>query len=379
VFKAMRAGGLTAVNATCIAWEGTRKTLDILAQWYQWFDRHSDLIISVRQTRDIAAAKASRRTGIILGFQNGSPIEDRLDYLALFKQLGVGIIQLTYNTQNFIGSGCYESHDSGLSDFGREVVTEMNRVGIVVDLSHVGPKTADDTIEFSKDPVVFSHVLPAELKAHPRNKETRQLKAVADHDGLVSVTMFPPFLPRGSESTVDDYAEIIEWMVNLCGEDQVGFGTDSIQGFESGPAWFQWAVRDKGLWRPLAQWGKIENPRGFERIEQTPNLTAALERRRWPAARIEKVMGPTGCRTSSACGTSETGYGLPNEEAARRVAKLKTSPKMRRAGLPFREAREIRRSITTFLQGAEMTERQQSHSGAGQRCASELGRRQCRP
>ncbi|HEV2170544.1 MAG TPA: membrane dipeptidase, partial [Candidatus Binatus sp.] len=208
VFKAMRAGGLTAVNATCIAWEGTRKTLDVLAQWYQWFDRHSDLIMPVWQTPDIAAAKASGRTGIVLGFQNGSPIEDRLDYLALFKQLGVGIIQLTYNTQNYIGSGCYESHDSGLSDFGREVLAEMNRVGIAVDLSHVGSKTTDDTIEFSKDPVVFSHVLPAELKAHPRNKETRQLKAVADRGGLVSVTMFPPFLPKGSESTVDDYAEI---------------------------------------------------------------------------------------------------------------------------------------------------------------------------
>src|ERR1700747_1767280 len=83
VFKAMRVGGLTAVNATCIAWEDTRKTLDILAQWYQWFDRHSDLIMPVRQTRDIAAAKAGGRTGIILGFQNGSPIEDRLPTPAL--------------------------------------------------------------------------------------------------------------------------------------------------------------------------------------------------------------------------------------------------------------------------------------------------------
>ena len=156
VFRAMRAGGLTAVNATCIAWEGTRKTLDVLAQWYQWFDRHSDLIMPIRHTRDIAAAKASRRTGIILGFQNGSPIEDRLDYLALFKQLGVGIIQLTYNTQNYIGSGCYESHDSGLSDFGREVVAEMNRVGIAVDLSHVGSKTTDDTIEFGVPPKMMS-------------------------------------------------------------------------------------------------------------------------------------------------------------------------------------------------------------------------------
>jgi membrane dipeptidase len=80
-------------------------------------------------------------------------------------------------------------------------------------------------------------------------------------------------------------------MVNLCGEDQVGFGTDSIQGFESDPAWLQWAIRDKGLWRPLAQWGKLTNPKGFEKIEQTPNLTAALERRRWSTSRIEKIMG----------------------------------------------------------------------------------------
>jgi len=243
----------------------------------------------VCRAADIAAAKAAGKTGIILGFQNASPIEDRLDYLALYKRLGVGVMQLTYNTQNLIGSGCYESRDSGLADFGREVVAEMNRVGIAVDLSHVGTKTSDDAIAASRDPVVFSHVLPRELKDHPRNKDTRQLKAVADRGGLIGVTMFPPFLPRGPASTVDDYAAIIEWMVDRCGEDHVGYGTDFTQ--DHGQAFFEWITRDKGYARKLTEFGEIKNPTGIEHIAETLNLTAALERRGWKTARIEKVMG----------------------------------------------------------------------------------------
>jgi membrane dipeptidase len=135
--------------------EGTRKTLDILAQWYQWFDRHSDLIIlSARHRTSPLPRQPPHRhhPGLSKCLAN----RGRLDYLTLFKQLGVGIIQLTYNTQNYIGSGCYESHDSGLSDFGREVVAEMNRIGIAVDLSHVGSKTTDDTIEFGVPPKMMS-------------------------------------------------------------------------------------------------------------------------------------------------------------------------------------------------------------------------------
>jgi len=289
VFAAFRQGGITAVNATCAVWENARATLDSIAQWLNWFDVHKDLIVPVYATKDILAAKATNRTGVVLVFQNASPIEDRLDYLSLFKRLGVGMIQIAYNTQNILGSGCYESHDSGLSDFGREAVAEMNRVGIAIDLSHVGERTAEDVISASRDPVVFSHVLPKELKSHSRNKETHQLRAVAERGGLVGVTMFPPFLPKGSASTVDDYAEIIDWMVNVCGEDAVGYGSDFFQGY--GPEFSEWLTRDKGYARLLAQLGEFKNPAGMERIEYTPNLTAALERRRWPASRIEKVMG----------------------------------------------------------------------------------------
>jgi len=153
----------------------------------------------------------------------------------------------------------------------------------------VGEKTADDVIMASQDPVVFSHIVPSALKVHKRNKDTLQLKAVADRGGLVGITMFTPFMPRGSESTVDDYAAIIEWAVNTVGEDSVGYGTDFFQGH--GPEYSAWLMRDKGYARLLGQFSNISNPKGIERIEDTPNLTSALERRGWSSIRIEKVMG----------------------------------------------------------------------------------------
>jgi membrane dipeptidase len=190
VFEAMHQGGLTAANCTCSVWENFRGSVDNLVQWKRWFDENADLLLPVRTTEDVRRAKADGKVGVCLGWQNTSGIEDRLGYLALFKELGVGIMQLTYNTQNYSGSGCYESHDGGLSDFGREVVWEMNRLGILCDLSHVGPRTSSDVIEHSRKPVCYSHILPSGLKGHPRNKSDEQLKHLADHGGFVGVMIY---------------------------------------------------------------------------------------------------------------------------------------------------------------------------------------------
>ena len=146
VFADMRAGGLTAANCTCSIWEGFAETMRNIAQWKRWFTEHADLITPVRTTADIRRAKAEGKTGIILGFQNTSAFEDQVGYIALFKDLGVGVVQITYNTQNLAGTGCYERRDTGLSGFGYEVVAEMNRVGILCDLSHVGGLTSRDVI-----------------------------------------------------------------------------------------------------------------------------------------------------------------------------------------------------------------------------------------
>jgi len=289
VFDDMGRGGLTAANCTCSVWEGFQVTMTNIAQWKRWFQEHGDRILQVYTVDDINRAKREGKTGIILGFQNTSAFEDNLGYIGLFKELGIGIVQMTYNTQNLVGCGCYETRDGGLSDWGREVVAEMNRLRILCDLSHVGPKTSEDVILTSKQPVAYSHCLPAGLKAHPRNKSDEQLRFIAERGGLVGVTMFPPFLRRGSKSTVDDYVEAIEYVYNICGEDQVGIGTDFTQGY--GLPFFDWITHDKGYGRRLTNFGEIINPEGLRTIGEFPNLTAAMERRGWPESRIKKIMG----------------------------------------------------------------------------------------
>jgi membrane dipeptidase len=289
IFRDMRRGGLTAANCTCCIWENFAATMRNIAAWAGWFRDYPDLIVKARSVADIRRAHADGRTAIVLGFQNVSAFEDRLGNIALFKELGVGIAQLAYNTQNLVGTGCYESRDGGLSDFGRDVVAEMNRVGMLCDLSHVGPVTSRETILASRKPVCYSHCLPAALKPHPRNKSDTELRFIAEHDGFVGVTMFPPFLPKGPASTVDDYVAAIGYVIDLIGEDAVGIGTDFTQGY--GPDFFDWITRDKGDGRRLTEFGEIINPEGFRTIGEYPNLLRAMERAGWMSARIEKVAG----------------------------------------------------------------------------------------
>ncbi|HET6521506.1 MAG TPA: dipeptidase [Geminicoccaceae bacterium] len=289
VFEDMRLGGLTAANCTCSVWEGFQATMDNIAAWKRMFRDNADLILEVRSTDDIRRAKAEGRTGIILGFQNVTAFEDRLGYIQLFKEQGVGVAQMAYNTQNLVGTGCYESRDSGLSDFGREVVAEMNRVGMLCDLSHVGPRTSEEVIRESRRPVAYTHCAPAGLKQHPRNKSDGELRFIAERGGFIGVTMFPPFLRKGAGASVEDYVEAIEYVVNVAGEDRVGIGTDFTQ--DQDRAFFEWLSHDKGYARRLASFGEIINPAGMRRIRDFPNLTAAMEKAGWPESRIRKIMG----------------------------------------------------------------------------------------
>lgn len=289
IFRDMRRGGLTAANCTCCVWENFAATMRNIAQWNGWFRSHSELIVKARSVADIRRARQNDRTAIVLGFQNVSAFEDRLGFVEVFKDAGVGIAQLAYNTQNLVGTGCYESRDGGLSDFGHDMVAEMNRVGIMCDLSHVGPVTSEQTILASRKPVCYSHCLPAALKPHPRNKSDEQLRFIADHGGFVGVTMFPPFLPKGPASTVDDYVAAIGYVIDLIGEDSVGIGTDFTQGY--GPDFFDWITRDKGDGRKLTEFGEIINPEGFRTIGEYPNLLRAMERAGWSGGRIEKIAG----------------------------------------------------------------------------------------
>ncbi len=289
IFEDMRRGGLTGANCTCSVWEGFRETMINIGAWNGYFRRHADIICKARTVEDIRRAKRDGKTAIVLGFQNTTAFEDRIEFVQIFKDAGVGIAQMTYNTQTLVGSGCYESNDGGLSDFGREIVAEMNRVGMLCDLSHVGSRTSRDVILASKAPVAYTHCLPKALKDHPRNKTDEELRFIAERGGMVGVTMFPPFLRRGSQSTLADYIEAIEHVIGIVGEDAVGFGTDFTQGH--GQSFMEWITHDKGHGRRLTEFGEVKFPEGLTHIGELPNLTAAMEKARWPERRIRKVIG----------------------------------------------------------------------------------------
>jgi membrane dipeptidase len=289
IFRAMRAGGITAANCTCSVWEDFETTMKAVAEWKMWFRDYSDLILQIYNSADIRRAKNENKTGIILGWQNAVGFDDHLPFVQIFHELGLRVVQLTYNTSTSVGSGCYETHDGGLTDFGRELVDELNRLGILIDLSHVGSKTSADVIGYSKQPVAYTHCLPAALKSHPRNKTDNQLRAIADRGGFVGVTAFPPFLKSGASASIDDIIEAIEHVMNIVGEGSVGIGTDFTQGHEKG--FFDYITHDKGNARKLTDFGDLTMPKGFQRIEDFPNLTAAMEKRGWLEARIAKVMG----------------------------------------------------------------------------------------
>jgi membrane dipeptidase len=290
VFEDMREGGITAANCTCCIWHDFRASMANVSQWKRWFDEHDDLITQVHCAADIRRAKSEGRVGIVLGWQNTSGIEDDLGNLVLFRDLGVRVMQLTYNTQNLVGSGCWESRDGGLSDFGRDVIDEMNRLGILVDLSHVGAKTSEDAIRHSKSPVAYTHCCPM-LKQHPRNKTDEQLRAIADAGGFVGFASYTPFLPKGEDSTIDDCVAAIGHVIGVVGEEGVGIGTDWVQ--DQDLAFFAYLSADKGRGRRTSTpYGKVPAmPRGLETLADFRNFIPAMERAGWTETRIRRVLG----------------------------------------------------------------------------------------
>lgn len=302
IFEDMRAGGLTAVNVSSVIWENFREGIGYVSEWKRFLRENDDLIRPVRTVADIHAAKAENRTGIIIGWQNTSPLEDKLDYVEIFKDLGVGIMQLTYNTQNYSGAGYLEENDSGLTGFGREVLAEMNRVGVLCDLSHVGDTTTADVIARSQAPVCISHVLPRALRDVKRNKPDELFKACAEKGGIIGISLFAPGLAAGNDATVEDYLDAMAYVIDLVGEDHVGIGTDFSQERPRPGPWQLWANRDKGTARTLTEFAtvKISKPKGIERIGEVPNITARMLARGWSETLVLKLLGQNWLRVLDA-------------------------------------------------------------------------------
>jgi len=225
-------GGVNAANFTVASYgdefvPATRKIVE-----YRKAAHRLDARIA-EGVSDIWDAANSDELAIVLGFQDTRPIGNDLWKLEVFAELGVRVIQLTYNDQNYVGAGCCAETDTGLSWFGENLVDRMNDLGVVIDLSHCGDGTTLDAIERSSDPVACTHVgMRALCDAPGRNKTDEQLRALADSGGVAGITFFPPLIKRepGSHrvarSTVDDVLDHIDYAVNLMGIDHVGFGTD---------------------------------------------------------------------------------------------------------------------------------------------------------
>jgi membrane dipeptidase len=289
-FLNLRAGGLTAINATVTVLEGFRATISRIAEWYRLFDRYGALIMPVRTAEDIRRAKEGGKVGIIFGFQNTSPIEDDLYLLSIFKELGVRIIQLTYMERNYVGDGCLERTDCGLSQFGLEVIEEMNRLGILIDLSHVGYTTTMEAIEASEKPVAFTHANPRSLCDHPRNKTDEQIKALVNKGGVIGANIFPPFLAAGSKATIEDVVSVIDYLVDLAGIDHVAIGTDFTEG-QPREVFDYWLTGKSKKGPGMELEYPIVNPDGIQSTADFPNITRALLARGYAEPDVKKIMG----------------------------------------------------------------------------------------
>ena len=221
----LRDGGVRAVTITASFWEDALETMDVLTGWNDAVREHADVALIARSGADIDAAVASDRVAIVLGTQNSSLFNDRIGFVEHFWNLGVRIVQLTYNIQNAIGSSCYEPVDTGLSRFGHEVVEEMNRVGMIVDLSHVGERTSLDTIEASGRPVAINHANARSVYDHPRNKGDDVLRALVAHGGVLGVCTYNNIAGEYA-ATLDGSAELVARHVELLGIDHVAYGSD---------------------------------------------------------------------------------------------------------------------------------------------------------
>ena len=292
VYDSLSAGRVTGINATIAIWENYRETMDNLAAWVHRFDAQSETLAQAGSVSDILQAKEQGKTAVVLGWQNASPIENDLNRLALFHKLGVRIIQITYNERNLVGNGCYERNDEGLSNFGQDVVREMNRLGMLIDLSHVGDRTTLEAAELSEQPVACTHANARGYFEHPRNKTDDALRLITERGGVIGANAFPPFLRNGFESSLSDYVDAIDDLVERVGIDHVGIGTDYTQ--NQPKAFFDWIFSQQGTKLRDVSDVYPENllhPEGMETPDSLSNVASELLGRGYTAQDVTKVLG----------------------------------------------------------------------------------------
>lgn len=229
IFRQMRAGGVDAVHVTIAYHETFREMVLNLERWNRWFERHSDLIFRATTAADVQRARDTGRTAIFFGFQNPSPIEDDIGLIEICHQLGVRFMQLTYNNQSLLATGCYEDEDTGLTRFGRQAVAEMNRVGMVIDMSHSAERSTLETIDASARPIAITHANPAWWHPALRNKSDAVLRALTDRGGMLGFSVYPHHLKDGSACSLESFCAMIAEAASRYGARHLGLGSDLCQ------------------------------------------------------------------------------------------------------------------------------------------------------
>jgi membrane dipeptidase len=292
-FEGLRAAKVGCVTATLGFWEGAVDSLDAMARWRDFAGVFSDVFAIARNGRQIRDIAASGRTAVLLGYQNAALYEGRIRFVELFAELGVRVVQLTYNNQNELGGGCYEEEDSGLSRFGSDVVREMNRAGILVDLSHSGERTTLDAIRHSLKPVAVSHANPASLVKHKRNKTDAVLKALAERGGVVGCTAYRHLTGERYSSSLAAWCELVAKTVEIAGIDHVGIG--SARGHNSSPGELDWMRM--GRWTRAIDYGAgsatrpglVPPPDWLSEVRNLGQIPEALRRVGFNAAEVDKI------------------------------------------------------------------------------------------
>ncbi len=260
IFETNRAAGLDAVHVTIVYHEDYDELLIELNKWEKIFEANSDLIFLGKDFKDIEKAKLENKTAIFFGFQNCSPIEDDIGLVEKVHELGCRFMQLTYNNQSLLATGCYEKIDSGVTNFGREAIKEMNRVGIVVDMSHSAEKSTMDAIEISEKPIAITHANPSFWHAAKRNKSTDLLKMLSDSGGMLGLSLYPHHLKENTNCTLDSFCEMVAKTAEIMGASKIGIGSDlCLDQPDSVVEWMR-----NGTWTKTKNYGEgSKNKPGF--------------------------------------------------------------------------------------------------------------------
>ena len=229
IFRQMRAGGVDAVHVTIAYHESFREMVLNLESFNCWFERFPELIFKGTSAADVRLAQETGRTAIFFGFQNPSPIEDDIGLVEICHQLGVRFMQLTYNNQSLLATGCYEDDDTGLTRMGKQVVEEMNRIGMVVDMSHSADRSTLESIDHSSRPIAITHANPHWWHPALRNKSDEVLKALTGRGGMLGFSVYPHHLKDGSACTLKNFCEMVAEAASRYGAEHLGIGTDLCQ------------------------------------------------------------------------------------------------------------------------------------------------------